>query len=86
VTGVGSGPGSQAVREVLGEVLGGDVAASISDDDLLFERMLVDSLSLITIVSSLESRFGIEVAAEDLVPENFESIAAIAEFVAASKR
>jgi acyl carrier protein len=70
------------VRELLTEVVGSEVVAGIADDDQLFERMLLDSLHLITLVSSLEERFRVVVAPEDLVPENFESIAAIAGFVA----
>jgi acyl carrier protein len=70
------------VRELLTGVVGSEVVAGIADDDQLFERMLLDSLHLITLVSSLEERFRVVVAPEDLVPENFESIAAIAGFVA----
>ena len=44
--------------------------------------MLLDSLHLITLVSSLEERFGVVVAPEGLVPESLESIVAISEFVA----
>jgi acyl carrier protein len=69
------------VRELLAEVVGTQVVQGIVDDDHLFERMLLDSLHLITLVSSLEERFRVAVAPEDLVPENFESIDAIAEFV-----
>jgi len=70
------------VRELLAEVVGSQVVQGLADDDHLFERMLLDSLHLITLVSSLEERFGLLVAPEDLVPENFESIVAISEFVA----
>jgi acyl carrier protein len=69
------------VRELLAEVVGSQVVQGIADDDHLFERMLLDSLQLITLVSSLEERFRVVVAPEDLVPENFESIEDIAEFV-----
>jgi acyl carrier protein len=70
------------IRELLSEVVGNEAVAGIADDDQLFERILLDSLHLITLVSSLEERFRVLVAPEDLVPENFESIAAIAGFMA----
>jgi acyl carrier protein len=70
------------VRELLAEVAGSEVVQEIADDDQLFERMLLDSLHLITLVSSLEERFGVVVAPEDLVPENFESITAIVGLIA----
>jgi acyl carrier protein len=69
------------VRELLAEVVGSQVVHGVADDDHLFERMLLDSLHLITLVSSLEERFRVVVAPEDLVPENFELIEVIAEFV-----
>jgi len=72
----------RTVRELLTEVVGRQVVEEIADDDQLFERMLLDSLHLITLVSSVEERFGVVVAPEDLVPENFQSISAIAGFVA----
>jgi acyl carrier protein len=74
--------GRGTVRELLSEVAGSQAIEHIADDDQLFERMLLDSLQLITLVSSLEERFRVVVAPEDLIPENFESIAAIAEFIA----
>ena len=75
-----------SVRELLGDIVGSQVVGGIADDDQLFERMLLDSLHLITLVTSLEERFQVAVRPEDLIPENFQSIAAIADFIAASSR
>jgi|Tabmets5t2r1_1033131.scaffolds.fasta_scaffold17185_2 acyl carrier protein len=69
------------VRELLANIVGGEVLRGVADEDQLFERMVLDSLHLITLVSSLEERFGVVVTPEDLVPENFQSIAAIAGLV-----
>jgi acyl carrier protein len=69
------------VRAALSQAVGNPVDA-IEDDDLLFERMAIDSLHLVAIVSALEERFGIHVSAEDLVPDNFASVSAIARLVA----
>ncbi|MFN8103697.1 MAG: acyl carrier protein [Acidimicrobiia bacterium] len=69
------------VRDLLGEIAGIDVVADIGDDDHLLEQGLVDSLHLVELVSGLEERAGVEVEADDLVPENFESLTAIAAFV-----
>ena len=59
--------------------------AELTDDYPLIERGVVDSLGIFSIVSFVESEFGIEVLDEDLVPENFGSIAGIASLVG-SKR
>ena len=69
------------VRELLANIVGGEVVRGVADEDQLLERMVLDSLHLITLVSSLEERFGVVVTPEDLVPENFQSIAAIAGLV-----
>jgi acyl carrier protein len=75
-----------AIRELLSEIVGSEVVGGIADDDQLFERMLLDSLHLITLVASLEERFQVAVRPEDLTPENFQSMSAIASFVATNAR
>lgn len=50
------------------------------DEDLLAQRIL-DSLGVMKLVMYLEKTFGIEVADEDLVPENFQSLNIMAKFV-----
>jgi acyl carrier protein len=69
------------VRIVLQEILDATEFDSVDDHDSLFERVAIDSLHLLAIVSALEERYGIDVTAEDLVPDNFTSISTIAGFV-----
>jgi acyl carrier protein len=47
-----------------------------------FDEGLLDSLDLTTLVSSLESRYGVFVDVDEMVPENFRSLAAIQNFLA----
>jgi acyl carrier protein len=56
------------------------VTALEPDDDLL-SKGLIDSLGVTELISFLEERFQIHVGSEDLVPENFRTIASIEEFV-----
>ena len=72
---------SHDVRALLSEIAGAETVASIRDDDLIFQNRVVDSLHLIELVERLQLRFQIEIDADDLVPENFESLAAISGFV-----
>ncbi len=52
----------------------------------LIEEGVIDSMSLLRLVSFLEERFQIEVRDQDLVPENFRSLAAVEAFVNRSRR
>lgn len=49
--------------------------------DSLLESGIVDSIGILDIVRFVEQTFSVQVSDEDLVPENFGSIAAIAGFV-----
>lgn len=60
-------------------LFGGD--DDIKPDQSLVEAGIIDSTGVMELVSFLESRFGITVADEDLVPENLDSLARIAAFV-----
>jgi len=42
----------------------------------------VDSLGVIELVTFLEAQFGISVADHELIPENFDSVKNLAEYVA----
>jgi len=41
----------------------------------------VDSMGLLTLVSFVEEEFGIEIRDDELVPENFETIEAVARLI-----
>ena len=56
-------------------------ATGMTDDGSLLEAGIVDSTGAMELVSFLESEFGIRMDDRDLVPENLDSIAAMAAFV-----
>jgi len=83
-------PGVQPIaREVrayiLENFLPGDPPESLRDDDLLLEGGIVDSGSVISVVTFLEQRYRIHVEDDELVIGNFATVRDIAAFVA-SKR
>jgi acyl carrier protein len=53
----------------------------LTDDYDLLEHDVVDSIGVFQLVSLVEERLGIEVPDEELVPENFQSIGALAGMV-----
>ena len=54
---------------------------TITIDDLLLEKGLLDSLGILDVVTFLEEEFHTQIEDEELTPENFQSIRTIAEFV-----
>ena len=79
-----SGSVESAVREFARGRLG-DGAADLSPDASLLTSGLIDSVGIVELVSFLEGRFGIRIDDEDLVPEHFDSIAAIERFIDAKR-
>jgi acyl carrier protein len=53
----------------------------IVDADSLLEKGILDSLGVLEVVTFIEHEFHISLSDDDLVPENFQSIACIAAFV-----
>jgi acyl carrier protein len=70
----------QTVRDFLGNELGKDGAA-LGRDESLLETGTIDSMGVLQLVGFLESTYGIKVEDDDLMPENFDTIAAITSFV-----
>ncbi len=52
-----------------------------TDDESLTDNGVIDSLVIFRLVSFLEDNFGIRIADEEIVNENFRSINAIESFV-----
>mgnify|MGYP006267926785 FL=1 len=51
------------------------------DEDSFLATGMVDSLGLMQLVAFIESEFSMKVGDAELVPENFDSVAAVAAFV-----
>ena len=48
-----------------------------TEDTELIKNMVFDSLAMIQLVAELSDEFDVEITAEDIVPENFESVKSI---------
>lgn len=55
--------------------------ASVTADDSLLLSGVLDSVGMIDLVSELERVYGISIAEDELVPEHFETLRAISDFV-----
>jgi acyl carrier protein len=70
----------RAVREFIAKELGREVERA-TDADSLLETGILDSLGVLALVGFIETRYGIAVTEDEMMPENFDSIDAIAAFV-----
>jgi acyl carrier protein len=73
---------SLAVRRFIGEnFLFRDNADAIAQDASLLDAGVIDSTGVLELVCFLETTFGIEVGDDEMLPENLDSIRAIASYV-----
>jgi acyl carrier protein len=63
------------------EITQGTGVTAVAPDDDLLANGIIDSHGLMELVGFIEQRYGISVADDDLLPENFQSLSHIAAFV-----
>lgn len=73
---------SQVRTFIVENFLFGDDAYPLADELSLVESDLVDSTGILELVAFVEQTFGISLADADIVPDNLDSIARVANFVA----
>jgi acyl carrier protein len=56
-------------------------AADLDADASLLEAGVLDSTGVLELIEHLESRYGITIPDEDLLPENFDSIAGVLRYL-----
>lgn len=78
---------SGALRRFIGEnFMFQDDLQSVSDDASFLENGIIDSTGVLELVCFLENTFGIEVADEEMLPENLDSIRAVSAYVTRKTR
>ena len=68
-------------RYLVDELAGAPDGTTVTLDESLVEAGLLDSLSVMRLVGWLEDEIGVEVDADDVTPENFETLAGIVALV-----
>ena len=72
----------EEIRSYIREnMLFGDNSVELPDDRSLIEEGVVDSTGVLELVLFVEQEFGVTVESEELIPENFDSIGRLADFV-----
>ena len=73
---------AEVLREfILENFLFGDRNAPLSPDDSFSERGIVDSTGILELVAFVEESFGLSIGDEEIVPENFDSISRLTQFI-----
>lgn len=67
---------------ILENLMFSDDPSQLPDDVSLLDRGIIDSTGVLEVVMFIEESFGVKVHDGDLLPENFDSVARIADFVA----
>lgn len=71
----------ETLRQYLKQHGGGPSVDTLGPDESLLESGVVDSAVMIDLITYLESTFGVQVPDEEMTPENFETLRAIATYV-----
>jgi acyl carrier protein len=71
----------EVTKFVVTNFLFGDAERAPLETDSLVEGGIIDSTGVLELIEFIESRFGIEVAEVETVPENLDSIARMAQFI-----
>lgn len=71
---------------IIDNFLFGDTSQEIADDTSLIDNNLVDSTGVLELVFFLETTFDIKVADTEVVPDNLDSIGAMAAYIKTKRR
>ena len=77
---------TQVRQYILENFLFTDDENALRNDAFFLEEGIVDSTGVLELVIFVEETFGIEVADEEVVPENFDSVEKLARYVRAKIR
>ena len=56
-------------------------AANVDENTRLLDEKVLDSLAMISLVAELSDEFDVDISAQDIIPENFETVKAIASLI-----
>jgi acyl carrier protein len=55
--------------------------ASIDDEQSLLEAGVIDSVAMVDLIAFLETNYKITINEDDMMPENFDTLESIAQFI-----
>ena len=69
----------KVIRDFLGEL--DDRIIKVEDNQSLLEEGIIDSLKMVELLSFIEGHYGVVVDDDELIPENFETLNAMVNFL-----
>ena len=67
---------------IVSELLAEKGMGALADADPLIDSGIIDSFGIMALMGFLEEKFSIQIAGDELLPENFESVMTISALVA----
>jgi acyl carrier protein len=58
---------------------------TLTDDVSFLEKGIIDSTGVLELVSFIEEKYGFSVGDDDIIPDNFDSLARLSNYVAKKK-
>lgn len=73
---------NQEIKQfILKNYLFSDDDSALSNEDSLMQKGIVDSTGILELVNHIEETYKLKVADEEMVPENFDSVLNIVNFI-----
>lgn len=72
-------------KYILENFLFSDNDSALNDDTSFLEQGIIDSTGVLELVNWIEEQFETKVADEDLIPDNFDSVNKLAEYIMRKK-
>jgi acyl carrier protein len=79
-------PAAEIKKFIAKNFLFSDDASVVPDDQSLMSSGTLDSTGILELIMFVEEKFQVKVADEDMLPENFDSVNAIAAYIALKKQ
>ncbi len=77
----------QELRQfVVDNFLFGEGEEQLSNEDSFLEKGLIDSMGILNLVNYVQEKFAVTVADEELIPENWDSVRRVADFVESKRK
>lgn len=77
---------SEIKRYIVDNFLYGQDDGNMNEDVSLLQRGIIDSTGVLELVSFVQEQYGITVTDDELVPDNFDSINKIADFISQKRK